>query len=89
MNLGANGLDMSNEEDVIFEAGQEEDSGDRPMFSSEVAAAWVDEDQNGDYFLRVSVDLGILGSHRFQLFADDDHKSAFNEFVEHTRETRD
>ena len=80
---------MSNEEDVIFEAGQEEDSGDRPMFSSEVAAAWVDEDQNGDYFLRVSVDLGILGSHRFQLFADDDQQSAFNEFVEHARETRD
>ena len=59
------------------------------MFSSEVAAAWVDEDQNGDYFLRVSVDLGILGSHRFRLFADDDHKSAFNEFVEHTRESQD
>jgi uncharacterized protein (DUF736 family) len=77
------------EEDVILEAGQEEESGDRPMFSSEVAAAWVDEDQNGDYFLRVSVDLGILGSHRFQLFADDDHKSAFNEFVEHTRESQD
>lgn len=81
---------MSNEEEeVIFEAGQEEESSDRPMFSSEVAAAWVDEDQNGDYFLRVSVDLGILGNHRLQLFADNDHKSAFNEFIKHTRETQD
>nr|EGQ39976.1 MAG: hypothetical protein J07AB56_07040 [Candidatus Nanosalinarum sp. J07AB56] len=80
---------MSGEDEVIFEAGQNEESRDRPMFSSDVAAAWIDEDQNGDYFLRVSVDLGILGRHRLQLFADDDHKSAFNEFVEHTRETQD
>ena len=49
----------------------------------------MDEDQNGNYFIRVSFDLGLLGSHRFQLFADDDHKSAFNECVEHTRGTRD
>jgi len=62
----------------------EKSSGDIPIFANQNigAAAWANEDTNGNYYLSIQVPL----VDRFNLFVPDEYKQAFNEFVDHIRE---
>jgi hypothetical protein len=70
------------EDNVIFEAtGSDEDESGKPVFSSSNAAAWIREDKNGDSYISLVVDMGVLGSHSVNLFVRDSLKPEFNDFA--------
>lgn len=77
---------------TLYDSAEDEDSkpentgsaGDLPIFAngSIGAAAWANEDQNGNYYLSIQVPL----LDRFNLFVPDEYKAAFNEFVQHIQD---
>ncbi len=63
-------------DDIVFEQDtqpkpdEEESSGDRPVFKGpgDIAAAWLEEAQDGTYYLSVQIDLPFLGKENIPLF---------------------
>jgi len=65
-------------EDIIFgednepkpDTQEQESSGDRPVFRGpgDIAAAWLEEAQDGTYYLSVQIDLPFLGKENIPLF---------------------
>jgi len=65
-------------DDIVFEQDtqpnpgtqEQESTGDRPVFKGpgDVAAAWLEEAQDGTYYLSVQIDLPFLGKENIPLF---------------------
>jgi len=64
-------------------SSKQEDKPAIPMMSSNNMAAWLKQDKNGDYYLIVRADLGLLGTHSAPLFMNDKYKEYFNNLAEH------
>jgi uncharacterized protein (DUF736 family) len=65
-------------EDIVFgednepkpETQEQESSGDRPVFKGpgDIAAAWLEEAQDGTYYLSLQIELPFLGKENIPLF---------------------
>ena len=72
---------FSSENNNDNESSTPKTKSNRPLLTGgdENLAAWVAEDQNGNYYLELKLPLGLSTN----VFVNDDFKPAFNQMINH------